>query len=470
MRRFAAFLLFLLFAAPVSARPNFIVILTDDQEDTGSMAYMPKVQSLIAQEGIRFTNSFVSFPECCPSRVSFLTGQYAHNHGVESNSPARKGGWQAFKDRENNTLPEWLKAAGYETAFVGKYLNAYASGSEVGAPPTWVPPGWDLWFAFTGSPTYYDYLINKNGSLLRFGNQPSDYSTDVLKDRAVRFIKEQAVAAGPFFLLIAPKAPHEQGEAGERGPAIPSPDHQQDFADIGLPDNAAFNEEDVSDKPRWVQVAPKLSESARRELTNRYRSELQSLQSVDDLVEGVVSALGSIGKLDDTIIIFTSDNGYLYGDHRLNDKFNAYEGSIRVPLVIRGPGIPRNEVRSQLVNNLEVVATIEELAGVTPGVKADDRPLTPLFADANAPWRNAILIEGGDEGSQPSRRFKTVRTATRKYTKYDNGFEELYDLNVDPAELNNKVGDPAYAGDHAALSRIYDTLKACADSGCWVTQ
>jgi N-acetylglucosamine-6-sulfatase len=463
-----AFILSLAFVTPATAKPNFVVILTDDQEDTGSMAYMPKVHALLAEKGITFTNSFVTFPICAPSRVSLLTGQYAHNHGVKSDSPTREGGWQRFKEKEVNQLPVWLETAGYRTAFMGKYLNGYGGGAEVGAPPSWVPPGWDYWFAFTGPPTYYDYKMNENGTLVSFDHEESDYSTDVLRDRAVHFLEQQAGTSQPFFLLVAPKAPHAQAADGERKPALPAPRHQHRFADINLPPNPSFNEHDVSDKPKWVQMSPEVSESTKQDLTDRYRSELQALQSVDDLVDAVVRTLESIGKLDDTVIIFTSDNGYLFGDHRQQAKFNAYEGSIRVPLVMRGPQIPQNELRDQLVDNLNVVASIEEFAGVTPGVPPDGRSLVPLLKDAKAPWRSAVLIEGGDEGAPPSRRFKTIRTATRKYTKYEDGFEELYDLTIDPAELENRAGDPRYATDKAELRDIYNRLKSCAGDACSV--
>ncbi|HSA66032.1 MAG TPA: sulfatase-like hydrolase/transferase, partial [Methyloceanibacter sp.] len=213
MRLIGALLLLLISTAASLARPNIIVIMTDDQEDTGSTAYMPKTLSLIADEGITFKNSLVNLPLCAPSRASFLTGQAAHNHGIKANSPLDQGGWEAFKSREENSLPVWLKAAGYKTALIGKYLNRYGQqsvygawlawfgswinvefkGTTVGNPRDWVPPGWDLWYAFTGTRVrYYDYWINENGTILSFDHRPSDYSTDVLAERAVRFINDEA--------------------------------------------------------------------------------------------------------------------------------------------------------------------------------------------------------------------------------------------------------------------------------------
>jgi arylsulfatase A-like enzyme len=514
MRNITALFLLLTFATPAWSKPNIVVIMTDDQEDTGSMAYMPKVHALLAERGTTFANSFANLSLCCPSRVSFLTGQAAHNHGIKSNSVAKGGGWQSFKDKEGNTLPVWLKSAGYNTALIGKYLNGYgkvkpggeqnhyaagAGGAKHEGEPSaqgtldyciallrklanifakstnpeaaWVPAGWDRWFAFDQI-SYYNYRINDNGTILKFGKQASDYSTDVLKYRAMQYIKDQSAATKPFFLFVATKAPHGIGEevGGEEveGPATPSPSYAQKFLDVGLPANPALNEQDVSDKPRWVRNAPSLDADAKQRLETIYRAELQSLQSVDDLVEAIVNALQSANKLNDTIIVFTSDNGFMYGDHRLESKIVPYEGSIRVPLVIRGPDIPENQTRNELVNNLDLVATIEDVAGATPGLTPDGRSLRPLFAGDSVPWREALLAEGGDDTASPTRRFAAVRTATRKYVKYDDGFEELYDLAADPYELENKAGDATFAADLTTLRRQYDGLKSCVGESCWI--
>lgn len=483
MRLFGLALLMLLASMTAAlAAPNIVVIMTDDQEDTGSMAYMPKLQALLAEQGVTFKNSFVDLPLCAPSRASFLTGQASHNTGIKANSPLDKGGWEAFKDKEANALPVWLQNAGFKTALIGKYLNRYGQQStfgawlgwigsilnidfkrtDVGNPRDWVPPGWDLWYAFTGTGVrYYDYLINENGTILNFGDQPSDYSTDVLKDRAVRFIKDEAATTAPFFLLIATKTPHAQGPQ-----AIPSPRYEEAFKDVPLPASSAFNEEDIR---RKAVKAPRIHGESRDKLEKSYRAELQSLQSVDDLVEAVVAALKSTGKLNSTVIIYTSDNGFLFGEHRLIGKSAAYEESIKVPLVMRGPGVPANATREQLVNNLDVVATILDLAGAAPGVAGDGHSLAPLFADADAPWRSALLIESPVNRFESAKhRYTGVRTATRKYVKYDGGFEELFDIAADPHELSNEAGNPSYQSDLARLRSLQDTLKTCAGASCWV--
>jgi N-acetylglucosamine-6-sulfatase len=481
MRLPAALLLLLASTTAPQAAPNIVVIMTDDQEDTGSMAYMPKTHALLAEKGVTFENSFVNLPLCAPSRASFLTGQGAHNTGIKANNPADGGGWGGFKDKEANALPVWLKKAGYKTALIGKYLNRYGqestfgsllswagsylnisfTGARLGNPEDWVPPGWDLWYAFTGSRArYYDYAINENDAIRKFGTTPDDYSTDVLKERAVRFIKEQSAAPDPFFMLIATKAAHSQGKC-----AIPAPQYAGAFKEVSLPAGSALNK-----KPsRTAAAPPTLHGQTKDQLEACYRAELQALQSVDDLVASVVDALQSAGKLDDTVIVYTSDNGFLFGEHGLVGKAAAFEEAIRVPLLVRGPGIPENETRTQLVNNLDVAATIVDLAGASPGVVLDGRSLSPLFADNTAAWRSAIAFESPVSRFRgPAERFTGLRTATRKYIKFESGQEKLYDLVADPHELRSVAAKHSYAGDLASLRSLNDRLKTCAGASCFV--
>jgi arylsulfatase A-like enzyme len=472
----------LLFASNAQAAPpNIVVILTDDQ-DQSSMAYMPKTEKLLAEEGITFRNSFVNFSLCAPSRVSLLTGQAAHNHGIHSNAPNGGSAWESFLPKEGSTLPVWLEGAGYHTAMVGKYINGYGKWTKLervarakekqsqsafgrwtasvlnhltdSGQPTgldWVPEGWDLWYAFAGTVSYYDYTINENGALRRFGAAPQDYSTDVLRDRAVRFIKDQAGSSDPFFMLIATKAVHGQGQEEEDHEAVPSPRYQGAFKDKVLPVNP------VPDQPT---SAGKHGGESEQMVERKYRAQLETLQSVDDLVEAVVAELKTTGALDDTLIVYTSDNGFLFGDHGRIGKRALFENSMRVPLIVRGPGIPVNAMRDQLVNNLDVVATIEDLSGVRPTLTADGRSLRPLFGDANAAWRSALLLEKGSDSG--------LRTPTRKYIRTANGSEELYDLVNDPQELHNKAASPASAGELASLRTTLDRLQTCTGESCWV--
>ena len=471
VRLFAAILCATLISSAAGASPNFVVILTDDQEDTGSMAYMPKTLSLLAQHGVTFTNSFVNLPLCAPSRASFLTGRAAHNHLIGDNGNAS----EKFTNYEKNALPVWLQEAGYKTALLGKYINGYGkskqpkSGSRYwtelisrwtsltggASARTRVPPGWHLWYGSINE-SYYDHSINENGKVLTFGHEPSDYSTDVLRNRAVRFVKDQAGSTEPFFMLIATKAAHGQGAKGVKGPAIASRLYEREFMDVEVPRHPAGTEQDVSDRPPSRTKGP----NWKRGDEKAYRAALQSLQSVDDLVEAVVNALQDARKLENTVVIYTSDNGFIFANPGREGKNTPYEGSIRVPLLMRGPGIPQNATRSHLVNNLDVVATIVELAGAKPGLQLDGRSLVPLFTDANASWRSAILIDG--------EKASAVRTEFRKYARSNKGFEELYDLRADPYELENKTGSSFYASDLTALRRIYDSLTSCAGANCWI--
>ncbi len=262
-------------------------------------------------------------------------------------------------------------------------------------------------------------------------------------------------------MFIAPKTVHAQGPR-----AIPSPKYEQAFSDVHLPENPAFNEHDLRHK---ALKAPRMGVKTKEDLELSYRAELQLLQSVDDLVAAVVDALRDTNKLDDTVLIYTSDNGFLFGDHRLTGKSTAYEGSIKVPLIMRGPGIPEHETSDQLVSNLDLVATILDLAHAKPGVPLDGKSLTPLFAASDGPWRSALLFESPvNRFEAKANRYAGVRTATKKYVKYDSGFEELFDLAADPHELRNVAEDAAYAGELSALRGIHDRLKSCAGDGCWV--
>lgn len=478
-----ATLVAMLVSSAAAAAPNIVVVLTDDQDST-SVAYMPKLHRLLAEEGITFSNSFVNYSLCAPSRASFLTGQAAHNHGIRSNAPGDKSAWEVFKAKEGDTLPVWLQSAGYRTALLGKYINGYGKKDKAerlsaiqsknsesalarwtaslfnritdGGQPTgldWVPEGWDLWYAFNGGVGYYKYTINENGALKRFGEGPQDYSTDVLRERALRFIKDQAGSGHPFFMLISTKAVHGKDQEGEEEhAAIPSPRYKNAFKDAEL----------SVDPVSVAQMAEGTgARSGTRALEDEYRATLEALQSVDDLVEAVVGELQSAGVLDDTVIVYTSDNGFLFGDHGRVGKRSLYEGSIRVPLVVRGPGIAKNATRDQLVNNLDVVATIEELAGVHPGLVPDGHSLNPLFADANAPWRSALLIEKGNNEFG-------VRTATQKYIKDKDGAELLFDLARDPQELKNEAGEADSAADLASLRLSLNRLQNCAGASCWI--
>jgi N-acetylglucosamine-6-sulfatase len=443
-------------------RPNIVVIMTDDQT-VESVRVMNNVKHLLIDRGAWFDNSFVSFPLCCPSRATFLTGQYAHNHGVLSNVPPY-GGYQAL--RGENTLPVWLQHAGYATILIGKYLNGYGDGN-----PTEIPPGWTEWYGAVNKTTYkfYDYLLNENGTLVKYGRGRASYQTDVYADHAVEVVRRRAAEKKPFFLWLAVLAPHEGGPPTPGRPALttlPAPRHLRRFAHTPLPTPPSFNEPDVSDKPPPIRGRPVLTKHKVAEITERYRLRLESLLAVDEAVGRIVRELRRSHELSNTLIVFTSDNGFLQGEHRIPiGKTSLYEPATRVPLVMSGPGIRAGLRLRQPVMNIDLAPTIVEAAGARAGLRMDGRSLWPLFADPGIFWGRDLLHEGPltDDGSL---KFAAVRTPRWLYARYLTGSEELYDLLSDPYELSNLRSDPAAAGVRATLRAQLDGFLACAGEDC----
>jgi len=415
---------FAFFVTPVKGqvgpKPNIIVIETDDQR-WHTIDYMPTVKNRLIGEGITFTNSFVTTSLCCPSRSSFLTGLYAHNHGVLTNSYP-DGGVEKFND--NSTLATWLKGAGYSTSLIGKYLNGYGNNRN----PPFIPPGWTNWHVFLGT-KYYDYDLYENGVTNHFGSTAADYSTDVLRDRAVRFIQN---AKEPFFLWFTPFAPHAK--------PIAAPRHVGTCDSLAIPKTPATNEMDVSDKPLWVRKLPLQGIGA---LTSPARSQICTLKAVDEAVAAILSTLGT--KLNNTVVIFTSDNGMSWMDHRWGSKPCIYEGCNRVPLVIRYPKlIPTATVNDKLVLNIDLAPTIAQLAGVAPASLVNGQSLVPLLSNPSADWRSDFLIEYQSDRVSPNSNF-AVRTSRYKYVELGTGEKEFYDLVTDPYELNNSIKNSSYA-------------------------
>lgn len=418
---------------PGERRPNVIVIVTDDQR-ADQLEGMDNVHRLLAGHGVTFSNAFVTTSFCCPSRASILTGQYSRTHGVWGAGGAQNGhrGTASFDD--DSTVATWLDDAGYHTSLAGKYLNGYGGWS-----PMW-PPGWDDWFAFASlrSAVYYDYDVNDNGRTVHFGTEAEDYSTQVLADHAAAQIAD---SDAPLFLYLAPVAPHDPRMPALEDAAAEPPEWSW---------APSVNEEDLSDKP-WGQGAPK---EEMRKLEWFRSSAYRSLLSVDRMVGQLIDALRDAGELQDTIIIFTSDNGFLYGEHRLLGKIWPYEESIRVPMIVRVPWIDRPVVRDEMVLNIDIAATVAELAGVDPGLAQDGRSLLPLLKSRDPKWRDAFLVEYLDDPREEvaTPRFVALRTTNHMYIEYDNGDIELYDLAADPYQLDNLAGDPAVAELQAALA------------------
>jgi N-acetylglucosamine-6-sulfatase len=441
-------------------RPNFVVLMTDDQT-LASMAVLTKTEQLIGDEGMTFSDNVVSFPVCCPSRATFLTGQYAHNHHVMGNR-APVGGYSSFKEQAT-TMPAALQRAGYDTIHVGKYLNGYGHDSLE------VPPGWTDFRGSIDPSTYLyrDFSLNENGHIESFGRRASDYQTDVYARIAEDVITRRRRDDPPFLLNVAFLAPHAEAREGVTeditAHAVPAPRHAGRFRDAPLPVPPSFDEADVSDKPDSISRRPRLSPAVIGAVTRTYRAGLETLLAVDDAVEGVIGALEDTGVLDDTYVIFTSDNGFFRGEHRIPDgKVLLYEPSIRVPLLVRGPGVSRGASRDALVANIDLAPTILDLAGVRPLRTMDGRSLVPdLTTERPGPHRTILLESGG-----PHAPVRGVRTDRYVYIEDPTGERELYDLDVDPDELDNRAADPAMAGVRADLARRLDALRACAGESC----
>ena len=469
-------------AAHAEDRPNIVVLMTDDQTNE-TMRVMPKLQHLIADRGVSFVNNYTSNPVCCPSRATYLTGQYSHNNGVLRNSPP-SGGIEALDPAE--TLPVALQRSGYYTAHIGKYLNGYGLRTD----PTGIPPGWDSWEGSIDSSTYrmFGYTLNENGTPITYGSydieDPATYQTDVYAQKAVDLIEREAPESQPFFLNIAPLAPHvevfDRGTGGEDDfptPTFPNPrPAPRDagaFRHEKLPHDPAFNEADVSDKPAGIRALTPIDGRVRGVLRQRYRSRLGSLLAVDDMVGRIVRTLRDTGELDDTIFVFTSDNGFLLGEHRIRiGKEYPYDPSIRVPLVIRGPGIPQGEVRRQPAANIDLSPTILDLAGAETSRPPDGRSLLGLIADGSLFPGRAIELENWcqvDEAcydGTDTPRYKGVRTDRYAYMEYPNGEREMYDLLRDPNELQSVARSPRYARPRHALANLLGDLANCAGATC----
>jgi arylsulfatase A-like enzyme len=424
--------------------PNLVLILTDDQW-VSSLDEMPHVHELLATRGITFTNAFVTTPLCCPSRASILTGQYSHRTGVYDNKPPN-GGAEAFRDR--SSIATWLRKAGYTTSYVGKYLNGYKRVDHV-------PPGWDDWHVGSGlsdtgsggieSAFFYNYVLNENGRKISYGDAPSDYLTTVLLRRSLEFIDR---VRDPFFLVFAPLAPH--------APAIPAPGDEERF--VGEPPfrPRSFNEPDVADKP-WGAKVPPLQPKAIEAIDRFRRMGLASLLSVDRAIAAIIDRLDKRGSLDNTVIVFTSDNGLLLGEHRLFQKTWAYEPSIRVPMIFRVPWQTSARRDDHLVLNIDLPATLAELAGATPDLPQNGRSLLPLLRGKSTSWREEILIEYLGSGPKPPR-FNAIRTSRWKLIEYSDGSRELYDLKADPEELSSIAGQSRYRSIEQALIERLRTL------------
>ncbi len=441
------------YVPPSDTRPNILVIMTDDQRwDT--IKYMANVTKLAGQ-GITFTNDFVNTPLCCPARSSFLTGEYAHNHHVWTNAQPH-GGATLFND--TSTMAVWLQNAGYTTGLIGKYLNDYQKIK------THVPPGWNEWHALV-PPAYYLYSANDNGAVSGpYTVSPANYSTTLEKGKVLNFIQ---TANRPFFLWWTPNAPHIDGSQY----ATPAPG---DISTLWCPKDTfrppSFNEADVSDKPRWVQNLPNMTTTSLLNMSGvtgtQYVTKLRitqicALKGVDDAVGNILSELGP--ELNNTLVIFASDNGYTWGEHRWYYKSCEFDECIRVPLIMRYPSlISPGQVNNQLLQQVDLVPTILQIANATPKLPQNGKSMMPLFSNPSATLHDTILLEQlvDDTVSAYPQSFYGVRTLQYKYIELNNtGEKEFYDLTKDPYELKNAINDTNYTSIISQLTQTLNQLK-----------
>lgn len=506
-------------------RPNIVMIQVDDaiRDD---IRFMPHVSRIFARQGTQFTNHVAPYPLCGPARASLLTGQLAHNNRLESNFKVSQGGHFVFRSlpgelNHANSLGPWLRQAGYRTALVGKYLNEYGA-----VDATEVPPGWDRWVALLDNSTYdyFNYAFNVDGRIRYRGDrgyadkhvelarrgleEPAEsflqmmrdfrevydpwdyfgtqvyrnYSTNVTGGYAARFVRRQAGRKKPFFLYYAPPAPHAEDTNHIQGlrQGAPGPDprpparYREAYDDVDLPRTPSFNEEDVSDKTANIRHLPSLTDEEIATITENYRGRLGALRAVDNQVRRITRALKRKGEFRNTYVIFASDNGYLQGEHRLaGSKFLPYENSVRVPLMMRGPGVKSGKQRTGPTMDVDLTATILAMAGRKPGRVMDGISLLPAAKGKRGlPSRDVPL-----EALHPLFEFFTpmtafdvpyygVRTGRYKYVNWSYGGKELYDLKADPDELENLARDPARAGLVEELEAKASRLRSCAGSSC----
>jgi N-acetylglucosamine-6-sulfatase len=451
-----------------SSRPNIVLIMTDD-EDVRIHEFMPKTKALLEDRGTTFDNFFVTYSFCCPSRASILRGQYAHNTHIVGNEPPF-GGFEKFRHLglEESNVATWLQAAGYHTAMIGKYLNRYEPKRDG------VPPGWDEWYVGGNAHRGYGYVLNEDGRAVVYGHEPEDYLNDVLSRKAVEAIRHASAAGQPFFVYVLPYTPHS--------PSVAAPRHEGMFADAKLPRTPAFDEADVSDKPAFIQMIPPLDQKQVDQLEHEYQKRLRSLQAIDDMVESILLALQAEQVLDNTYIVYSSDNGFHLGEHRLPaGKDFPYEEDIRVPAVVRGPGVPEGRRIGAMLLNSDLAPTFAAIAGIEPPAFVDGRSFLPLFESPEQAWRESFLVErrqferqyvelaarlGMASGEvDQAAQLDGIRTTAWTYVEYGTGERELYDLASDPYQLDNVVetADPALV---AALAARLAELRICRGAGC----
>ena len=493
-------------SAQTTPKPNIIVIMLDDFDAASidllaAKGLTPNIKRYLLDAGYSFTKAFATSTFGSPTRATFLTGQYPHNHGEIGSDPILGS---TPRLNESSTLATWLRGGGYRTAMVGRYLTGYGWFT----PTTYIPPGWDDWYGLIDPTTWSTekYVFNANGTIVDVGQAAEQsgtelHQTDVIAYLASGLIRQAPVYGKPLFAVISPIVFNRERYPGPTtynvcpdpsdtifggsywGVAQKPPARHREtvfgnMTDFPLPQPPSFNEEDMSDKPAWAQANPLLDAEDIDCLQKRYWRKLEALRGIDDLVGAVMMSLEATGTLNNSVVVFTSDAGDMDGQHRFPEKMPAYDESLRTPLLIRVPGSTTPRSISRLVLNTDLAPTLAAFGRVTPGLTVDGRSLVPLMISPTIAWRRAGLVEHSTGpttsdlfGFPPN--YLALRTdvpTPRTFVRYPtvttglNG--ELYDLTADPHQLENVYLHPARQAEVARLNLYMALLRGCRGTGC----
>nr|WP_269810262.1 sulfatase [Kineosporia rhizophila] len=414
------------------------MVLVDDMS-MNLMQYMPSLTTM-QQEGTTFSNYFVTDSLCCPSRASIFTGRYPHNTGIYRNV-GDDGGYVTFKalGLESDTMAVDLQKAGYRTAMMGKYLNQYQPGFP--DKPRKVPAGWSEWAVAGYGYNGFNYSLNQNGAVVKYGSAPEDYITDVLSGRAQDFVKRAGEQHQPFMLEVAPFMPH--------APYIPAPRHADALPDVKAPRTKAYGAR-PKNAPSWLKRY-KLTKADQKNMDRDHRLRAQTMLSIDEMITALRKQFVELGIADNTYLVFSSDNGYHMGEHSLtNGKTTAFDTDINVPFVVVGPDVPAGKSVDALASNIDIRSTFGDLAGAEVPDTVDGTSLAPLWREGGqGEGRDFVLVEHHGpvtdkkdpdyplpEGGNPPD-YEAIRGADWLYVLYESGEQEYYDMSKDPFQLNN---------------------------------
>ena len=493
------FLLLLLLEASIAAhaaQPNILFILTDDQDVTAhSLDYMKQLQSILRDGGTEYLNYFVPTGLCCPSRSSLISGQFCHNTGIWDNGDLNNkthlsGGLKKIIETglEKVTISTQLKEAGYETYLVGKYMNGYDDGQA-----SHVPPGWDHWYGMTDT-AYYGSHFSVNGKLLKTSKET--YQTDFIGETVANFLqgRKDRKDVKPFFMYVSPFAPHS--------PSLPAKRHASLFSNLSAPRYPSYNPLDniQNQKPSWIKTLPELDQTQLSSIDEFYRNRLRALQAIDEMLLNLTTLLDKQGQLENTFIFYMGDNGQHLGDFRLPaGKRQAYDTDVRVPFLVRGPGVPKGGRVTEIVMSVDLFPTWTELAnGEIPNDHVVDgqsftsllsgkvsmQPeintfrsvaLTELFGGSSNMGQRYHGMPGYERNRFWNNTYQSVRIingsdwaahANWMYTEWCTEEREFYNLTDDPHEINNLVKkmDPMLI---QKLSTLLASLANCTGSACW---